>query len=320
MSDAGSTALAALTARPALFSLVAAIEALERSVPGSAPLGRLGPAAAEALRLRPLLDLAFPNADIAALGQDGGRWLLTTTVLGLYGECSPLPTSYTEQLMALDEPNAARALLDVLNHRLLSFLYRALVKHRLHGDDHQRRFAALIGDDPAAGGERGAHSRSARLLACAGCLAHRGGSAAGLEAALAFWFTGLPVRVETCVPTWTRIADDQRSALGGGNGRLGRDTVLGEAIRNRGLAVRIEVRPRSAAELNAFLPGGAARAELAELSAAFNPARLDLQLDVLADPTHIPPAALGGGSRMAYDLRLGGDPRTEHRIRSVLAA
>jgi type VI secretion system protein ImpH len=305
--------LAALGKRPAHFTLGAAVEALQDARPGTVPVGFLGPVAEEAVRLRPRLSLAFPDADIAGVEPEGGHWLLTTTVLGLYGESSPLPTSYTEQLMALDEPNAARALLDIINHRMLSFLVRALVKYRLRGDAHTGRFAALLGQDPAGGG-----AANAALLVCAGCFAHRGGSAAGIEAALGWWFTGLPVRVDTCVPTWTPIAEEQRSRLGGANVRMGSDALLGGAIRNRGLTVRIEVRPRDPAEFTAFLPGGAARAELAVLVAASNPSRLDMELDVVVDGAAVPPATMGGGARLGYDTRLGGRPSRENRIRLQL--
>lgn len=310
-----ATTLARLRTRPAHFAYTAAIEALEGLNPGTAPIGHLGPAAEEAVRLRPLLSLAFPTADVAAIEPMGDRWRLTTTVLGLYGESSPLPTSYTEQLLELDEPNAARGLMDILNHRLLSFLYRALVKYRMRGDAHTGRFAALLGRDPAAG-----DAGIASLMVCAGCFAHRGGSAAGLEAALGWWFAGLAVRVDTCVPTWTSIAEEQRSRLGMANARMGSDALLGGAIRNRGLTVRIEIRPRTPAEFAQFLPGGTSRAELEALVAASNPAQLDIELDLVVDGASVPPSRMDGRSRMGYDVRLGGVPVREHRIRLALSS
>lgn len=310
--------LASLVRRPAYFSLAEAIEALESAHPDAAPLGLLGPPAREAVRLRPQLDLTFPTADITVVTAPVAAdepWRLTTTVLGLYGENSPLPTVYTEELMALDEPNAARALLDVINHRLLSFLYRALRKYRQRGGLHQARFAALLGEDPSDPQSAG---RAAGLLACAGCLAQRGGSAAGLEAALDWWFPGVSARVETCVPTWTRIAPDQRSGLGTANATLGRDALLGAAIRNRGLTCRVSVHPRSSAEMTSFLPGGAARSDLQTLVAAFNPGQLDVQLDVVVAGSAVAPARFGANARLGYDTRIAGDPRHEHRIRLML--
>ncbi len=313
-----ATALSALLDRPALFSLVEAIELLESARPGAAPLGHLGPPAKESVRLQPLLDLAFPTADVTAVQAPvnaDSPWLLTTTVSGLYGESSPLPTAYTEQLMALDEPNAARGLLDVINHRLLSFLYRALRKYRLRGDAHRVRFAALLGEDPAAADASG---RAAHLLACAGCLAQRGGSAAALEASLDWWFPGVDAQVETCVPTWTRISQDQRSRLASANVRLGRDALLGAAIRSRGLTCRVAVHPRSAAEIATFLPGGAARAELQQLVASFNPGQLDVQCDIVVTGRTIAAARCGGSARLGYDTRLAGNPHHHHRIHLML--
>ncbi len=310
--------ITAVRQRPARFSLAEAIEALESARPGAAQIGHLGPAGQEAVRLRPALDLAFPTADVIAVQapkSDDLPWVLTTSVLGLYGENSPLPTAYTEQLMVLDEPNAARALLDLINHRLLSFLYRALRKYRLRGDAHQAHFAALLGQDPA---DPQAAGRAPSMLACAGSLASRGGSAAGLEAALGWWFPGVSAQVESCVPIWTRVAVDQRSTLGTANVVLGRDALLGAAIRNRGLTFRVAVHPRSVAEISAYLPGGPARRDLQTLVAEFNPGQLDVQLDVVVSGADIAPARCGPGSRLGYDTRLVGDPHREHRIRLML--
>jgi len=189
------------------------------------------------------------------------------------------------------------------------------VKYRLRGDAHRPAFAALMGLDPAAGG-----AGVAELLVCAGCFAHRGSSAAGLEGSLTWWFSGLPVRVETCVPTWTRIALDQRSRLGATNASLGGDALLGAAIRNRGLTVRVEIRPRSVAEMTGFLPGGVARAELESLVRSANPSHLDIELDLVIDGVAVAPAVLAGTARLGYDLRLDGSPHREHRIRLALAA
>jgi type VI secretion system protein ImpH len=308
--------IAHLRQRPAHFALVSAIEVLERSRPGAAPVGHLGPVADEAVRLRPLLDLAFPSGDVTEVVEQDGRWQLTTPVLGLYGEGSPLPSVYTETLLQLDEPNAARALLDLINHRLLSFLYRAALKYRQRGTVHAVRFAALLGRDPL----RPLDEAAAVMLACAGCLAQRSGGAAGLEAAMRWWFAGLPVMVETCVPCWTAIAPDQQARLGTANGCLGQDALLGAAIRNRGLTIRVEVRPRSRAELRFFLPGGRQRGRLLELIAVFNPGRLDVQLDLMVAAEVVPPGQLGADTRLAYDQRLGGSTAREHRIRLALVS
>ena len=160
----------------------------------------------------------------------------------------------------------------------------------------------------------------AMMLACAGCLAQRSGGAAGLEAVLGWWFKGLPVRVETCVPSWTEIAPDQQVRLGRANGSLARDTVLGSAIRNRGLTVRIEVRVRNCNEMAEFLPAGARRGEMEHLIAVFNPGRLDVQLDLLIASSVVPVGRLGARTRLAYDQRLDGTAVREHRVRLALAS
>ena len=56
----------------------------------------------EKIRIRPELSLTFPASDVAKIEEftdDGPSFLVTATMLGLYGTSSPLPTFYTEDLM-----------------------------------------------------------------------------------------------------------------------------------------------------------------------------------------------------------------------------
>lgn len=291
----------ALLADAPAFAFVNAVRILAGAVPDAAPLGGTGPAAREALRLRPLLSLAFPTSEVAAIERqrraDGGeRFRLTVTMPGLYGPASPLPTSFSERLLAEDGDGPMRGLCDLLHHRLLSLLYRILIKHRpgLGGDrgaaaiDHERRLRRLLGiPDELPGGIPGGH-----LLACAGLLAMPTRNADALERLLGGWFaTGCVI--EACIVRWTPLAADTRTRLGHGACRLGLDMVVGERVRSRATAYRVTLGPVPWDVADDFSPDGARHAELLALVQFFDPQQLDAFIELVVDTTGLPPLALG---------------------------
>src|SRR5262249_42670906 len=120
------------------FSFFRLIYLLERTFPKAPPMGQLGPAADERVRIRPDVSLIFASCDVAGLAQhkypDGvDRVQVTSAFMGLYGSVSPMPPYYVEKI-ALDDyqggPQPVREFLDVFHHRLLSLTYRAWTKYR----------------------------------------------------------------------------------------------------------------------------------------------------------------------------------------------
>ncbi|HHO59242.1 MAG TPA: hypothetical protein ENJ64_03290, partial [Thiotrichales bacterium] len=71
------------------------------------------------IRIRPELNLDYPQADIVAINAlDDGGYEILTTFMGLYGVSSPLPGFITEELLddEWDEQNAAREFIDILHY------------------------------------------------------------------------------------------------------------------------------------------------------------------------------------------------------------
>ncbi|MDY6951668.1 MAG: type VI secretion system baseplate subunit TssG, partial [Thermodesulfobacteriota bacterium] len=109
------------------------------------------------IRIRPKLSLAFPPADVGSIeevGDEAPRFLVTATLLGLYGPSSPLPTFYTEELMdeAAEDESVARDFVDIINHRLFLLLFRCWTKYRqfIHvveerNGDYLERLFSLLG-------------------------------------------------------------------------------------------------------------------------------------------------------------------------------
>ncbi|WP_369407747.1 type VI secretion system baseplate subunit TssG [Trinickia terrae] len=265
-----------LLAQPHGFDLFQAIHLLECAQQWATGLGR-GDGSNEAVRLRGFVSLAFQASDIHAvrrhaLGDERTAretYTVSTPVMTLAGSGGPLPLAFTEMLLerrAAREP-AMADLLDIFNHRFLSFFYRSRQKHALglsaRAPDDAPLAASLdaLGNLGLRDGKRGPDG--ARLwLRHAGLSGNGSRSMTGLLALLSDRL-GVRVRGTQFVGGWRDI--DARDSL-----RLGRSDTGQRALRPGGLAVlgrrswdqaagvRIEFLGLSEDQFAALLPGGAA--------------------------------------------------------------
>src|ERR1051325_2219467 len=120
------------------FDFFQAVRLLERLYPQRQPEGRGGPPAAEQVRFRAHLSLAFPPSSIYELvkAPEGSPHQMTQAFMGLTGPSGVLPRHYTELLLSLNryakhaEKHALRGWFDVFNHRMIALFYRAWEKYR----------------------------------------------------------------------------------------------------------------------------------------------------------------------------------------------
>ncbi|WGG53340.1 type VI secretion system baseplate subunit TssG [Rugamonas sp. DEMB1] len=140
---------AQLLRQPADFDFFQAVHLLEEARPETVALGSGSEPLREAVAFRSSIGFEFPVADLVrAHGPDAyERTVLEVAFMGLAGADGPLPAPYTELVQqcaradggvaGIDAPprhgpdDDARDFLDIFNHRLLSFFYRARKKHRL---------------------------------------------------------------------------------------------------------------------------------------------------------------------------------------------
>lgn len=318
-----SAAVAAVTGDAPRFDLRAAIRRIEAAAPGAVPIGRLGPPGREAVRLRPVLSLAFPTAEVVSAArravEGGERVELTTAVMGLYGTVSPLPAYISERLLAQEEEGLARGVVDLIHHRILSLLHRALTKYRLafpqaagEDDRHGERLKALAGV-PSGGDEGGGVPRGA-LLAWAGLLARQPRGAETVELVVSDWFA-IPCRVEQCVPRWTDLPPSSLTRLGLVNGTLGDEAILGERVYNRATAFHLELGPVGWDAAAAFQPGGRHHAELRALVGMLNADGLDWGFTLVIDTEGMPRLAADDAcSRLGWTTRLEGRGERYRRL------
>lgn len=287
------------------FELLRVLEAL---APGAAPLAGGGSVRDEAIRLRGHLSAAFPRRDLEAVDtvtdDDRERLRLEVTFLTLYGPDSPLPPGDTIKLLQAED-DRARDFLDVLDHRLLTVLYRAWARSRPHtggagwaSTPAGQVVTALV--DPIGQGARAWRRADLRFAGRR--------SASGLARAVRALLPGRPVRVETCVPQRVAIPPDQRCQLGRGASRLGEDCVLGGTTWDATGRFRVHVGPLDRADFEALTPGGALHRALTEVIDGWTNTPLAWRLRVTLRGDAASPARLGGegaGRRLGVDTWLG---------------
>lgn len=292
-----NAAISAALAHGGSSDFFALIRLISDLAPRSAPLGGAGPVADEVVRLRGHLSLTFPPRDVMAShlpsegGASGGAAELEVAFMTLYGVDSPLAMHVTETMLRDDDPEArerVRDFLDIINHRLLSLLYRAWTRYRLHvacrawGEDPLSRALADLIDLPSLPEEAGLGP--AALMPLAGLLFVRPRSARGLEQVLSALLPELNPRVLSCVPREVSLPRGDRCRLGLRRCRLGRDLVLGDTVWDATSKLRVQVGPVAESELDGLRPGGLPFRRIGALVDLWCPEPLPWDLEVqLAD-------------------------------------
>ena len=307
-----------------------------------------------AIRFRNSLSLSFPASEVlgiethlraeaddaSAAEREPGthanldRVELTPAFMGLLGATGSLPLSYTEQFAQREtagRDGAARAFLDIFQHRAVTLFHEAWRKHRLplqFEADRRERYLPLVMSLAGLGepalrqrlhGDEGGVADDA-LAFYSGLLQRRAVSAPHLQRVLADYF-GVPVRVTQFVGRWFELEDDCQVTLGDASTyRLGQDTLLGPRVWQRDLRARISIGPMNRTLHQRFLPGGPAALALRELLTLVSGVSLEYEVrlsvraaDVVAATLPGSSQANGAGPRLGWDSYLVTQPVTEDR-------
>jgi len=306
------------------FDFFQAIALLEARLEGAChPLGEGSEPAAEAVRLRGTVDLAFPEAEIASVkrpARPGEAPEMIVNFLSLAGALGPLPQPIAELAYqrAARGDTAIRDFLDIFHHRLLSIVYRSRRRHRIglgvaspERDDGARYLYALVGLGlPGLRDRLGAVSDRAALQP-AGLLARELRSMAGLEALLRHHI-GVAVEGAALTGAWHPIeaTDQTRIGPGGRNRRLGRDAILGRRAWDQEAAFELRLGPLSLGEYLRLLPGGDMLGPLCALTRLYAGEMLSFTVLLRLRAAEAPAARLGkkhGGTAalLGYTAWLG---------------
>lgn len=313
MTTEHTTLTERLLDRPQGFDLFQAISLLERAgvAEGRAEIGEVG---IEAVRLRSHLSLGFEASDVKAAGRapaTGEAFSLTTPVLSLAGHAGPLPTAFTELLLArrAARDHAGSDFLDIFHHRLLSLFYLNRKRRRIglgwkspQASTVARASARLCG---LQGDMRAGH---APRLRHAGLLGGAPRSMAALCALLSDRY-GMPFTGEQFVGGWQRLEKDELTALGDRRRapELGRTAFVGRRVWDQAAAVRLSVQGLPATRLMQLLPGGSLHTDFKAAVRHFMPSALRVEVCLTPAAGELPEGRLSasGAPRLGWNAWMG---------------
>lgn len=288
------------------FEFFQAVRLLERLSRERQPVGYAGPPVQEIVRFRTRASLEFPASQIHEIADgesDDAPPRMTVSFLGMTGPMGLLPHPYTELLIdrTRHKDNALWDFLDLFNHRILSFFYRAWEKYRFpiaYERSGQDPFTEYV-FDLIGMGTAGLRGRLALpdqgLLLYAGLIAQRPHSSSAIESILRDYF-GVPARIEQFFGQWLSLDDEYRTKIGEANSELGANMVCGERIWNAQSKFRVRLGPLTFEQFMSFLPTGASFAPLADWTRFLVGMELDFDVQLVLKAEEVPACRLETGA------------------------
>ncbi|MCA9227115.1 MAG: type VI secretion system baseplate subunit TssG [Planctomycetales bacterium] len=341
-----------LHAEPYRFSFVQAVRLLQQANregdEGRHAIGTDALPEAERVRITAQVARSFAASEVTGLKKSStdkrtGRKIptqLTVGFMGLFGPSGVLPHHDTQRIIDIGtKKNFERDFLDVFNHRILSFFYRASVKYRVGFayEANYRRSAKKRGLDDHNGvtralysiagmGTGGLHNRlefpDELTIEFAGAFGLQPKNAVNLERMLAS-VLGLPVVVSQFAGQWMVLSDENRSEMPtrqtplGQNCALGESMILGDRVWDISGKFRICVGPLNLQQFESLLPDTKNLARLAQIVRLYAGIQFDfdVQLELAADA--VPASQLGGNTRLGLNSWLFCQQPTENKIDAV---
>jgi type VI secretion system protein ImpH len=303
------------------YSFFQAVKLLETAHSENVSTGRDGPLTKETIRFQSNPSLGFPASEIESIEQNTEAvgvfppYTMTVNFMGLYGPSSPLPTFYTEEIVRSDrDESQVQHFLDIFNHRLVSFVYRAWEKYRyyiLFKENGQDQFSqwmfALIGLGNA---RLRSHSSIdwVRLLPYLGLLGMRVRSASVLTGILSHYFGDCPVHMQEYVRQQVVIGQDQRNSLGVMNCSLDMDCSLGASTYDLNNKFKLRIGPLDFKTYVEFLPDGRYYQTLRDLTMFVLTDKLDYDVELVLVSQDVPQTSLAKECpcQLGYSTWLGG--------------
>jgi type VI secretion system protein ImpH len=259
---------------------------------------------------------------------------ITPAFMSLLGSGGALPIFYTELLAEREtyhRDTAARAFLDIFQHRAVSLFYDAWRKNRLavqFETDRRNKFLPLVlslaGTGQNALRER-LHAKEGgvsddTLAYFSGILQHRPVSARVIQQMVTEYFR-VPVQLDQFVGRWFTLPRDSATSLGMANAVLGAGAVMGERVWQRDLRMRLTLGPMDREKFRRFLPGGTAALALRELLTMLTGVSLEYEIRLSLQAAEVQGMRLSkgtgqasGGALLGWDSFL--TSRTQTHVRT----
>jgi len=255
------------------------------------------------LKIRPELNLDFPDADISQIEElDKNRGFnLTTTFMGLYGVSSPLPTFVTEDLLdeEWDEQDSQRGFLDIFHHQLFPLLYQAWYKYRFSHNVVEAKNEAywqIIFSLFGLGSEEFLKTvdNPYVLMRYAGILMQQPKSPAGLETILQDYLGNTGIKIIPCVRRTVSITKDQQLHIGQQANTLGKDTMLGGEIDDASGKFTIAIGPMNETTFHTYFSHQETIGFIRQLSNFYLSLPLDTDIKLIIEKNSAKSSMLGG--------------------------
>jgi type VI secretion system protein ImpH len=308
------------------FNFFQAVRLLEKYFHDAPAPGETWDVRRERIFFQPHKALVFPAADIKrieALAEPTPRARLVLTFLGLYGVDSPLPVYFYDDL-ASERPGtvALQDFLDIFNHRLYVYFYKAWRKYRpyvghgtLDEDRRARRFLSVAGLGTQGALVQSPLPNALRLAGFAGWLAPHARHPEGVQKLLAVMLGGPAVKIEENVLRWVPLPERPTLAPGGGFD-LGKGAVIGARVPDRSGKFRVVIGPVDFDDYLTFRPGQTNACLVAFLVRLYAPDYLDYDVELWLDTSNIPPVRLGFGDvQLGMTMWLGQPPQAVIAVR-----
>jgi len=315
-----------LQQEPYRFSYIQAVRLIERirrrSDSCNQPVGGDSAPSQEAVQIIGDAALSFPSAEVLdlknlAVTNDQSspeQPVLVAAFMGIYGASGVLPYFDTQRIIDTGvRKNPEKDLLDLFNHRILSYFYRAAIKYRAQFDyetyvSHQGQKESLL---------------TTILLSVAGM------ATPGLQKRLAFpdeWtmefcqffgqrsknalclaqmlqsFLGHVVQVQQFQGQWLTLSTESKSLMPnrqtplGQNCRLGQSFIVGDRVWDVQSRFRIRIGPLNRTEFGALLPGSTNLTKVAQLVRLYVGVHLDFDIQMELMASEVPELVLDGRS------------------------
>lgn len=286
------------------FEFFQAVMLLKRLRHDHQAVGRFSNPSEEAVHFCVNNQLAFPASQVQKIDFPADAPAsMVVNFMGLTGPMGVLPYCYTElileQLKAKDR--SLSSFLDIFNHRLISFFYRAWEKYhfpvtfRLGDEDRfTHHLLDLIGLGTTGMQDRQAIADDA-LLHYAALLAEQTRSASALEAILRGYFE-VPAEIEQFTGAWFRLDETTQCRMreeSSDSELLGAGAVVGDEIYNQQSSIRIKLGPMQLQRYCDFLPDGSAYQPLRAITQFFSNGEFDFEVQLLLDRNDVPDCEVG---------------------------
>jgi len=322
--------LTALEREPWSFDFFQAVRRLECLHRESKPLGETERPEDDFVRFgqKPSLAFAPSTVDEYRPARDDEPARFFVNFFGLLGPNGPMPLCFTQYALEREvhfRDFATTRFLDIFNHRMISFFYRAWACNRQtvsrdRGEEDRFAFyiGSLFGIAPDSFRNRDAVPDTAKLH-YAGQLVGPTKHVSGLKAILYDYFS-IPVEIEEFVGEWIDVPADCCCRLGESEetGKIGLTVIVGSRTWQCRHRFRIRFGPMGFADYQRMLPGGHSLQRLIAWVRNYIGDQLSWDLQLILKAEEVPATRLGEGGRLGWTTWLRGEPLEKDADQLVL--